>query len=64
MDILPNKIIVFFHIYYIDLIDEYLWYLNGEGRGGEVRYAKTKEDLEDEDSPLLEGGAPASEVEK
>jgi lipopolysaccharide biosynthesis protein len=23
-----NKIIVFFHIYYIHLIDEYLWYLN------------------------------------
>ena len=25
---MDNKIIVFFHIYYTDLLDEYLWYLN------------------------------------
>jgi len=25
---MDNKIIIFFHIYYTDLIDEYLWYLN------------------------------------
>jgi hypothetical protein len=23
-----EKIIIFFHIYYVDLLDEYLWYLN------------------------------------
>ena len=23
-----EKIVIFFHIYYVDVIDEYLWYLN------------------------------------
>jgi lipopolysaccharide biosynthesis protein len=27
-EIVSEKIIIFFHIYYVDLLDEYLWYLN------------------------------------
>jgi len=34
-----EKIIIFFHIYYIDLLDEYLWYLNN------IKTSKYKFDL-------------------